>query len=252
MMPSTTIIIPAYNESERISQVLKDIADLVSLNSLNWDVIVSIDGRDGTEEVVRRFSLDHPFIRYEMGRGRSGKGNAIKRVVDDSKGEFTLIADADGAVSLSEIVRGFSFGEGYDVILFNRYSNDGNEIPLRRRIPSRGFNILVRALLGLNVRDTQCGYKVIRTDVAKEAFRRVGVTNTFFDVALLYHIRKMGSRIKEIDVKYTHNGESKFNIMSEIIGQGVSLFAFRLRNSRFYKYIPHWATDLYLRKFRWI
>ena len=252
MLPSATIIIPAYDEGKRIGGVLEEITDFVTVANLKWDVIVSIDGSDNTEDIVKAFSNDYSFVKYERGRGRSGKGHAIKRAIEKSAGEFTLIADADGAVSLQEILRGFSFCNAYDVILFDRYSIDGNEIPLYRRIPSRGFNMLVRTMLGVNVRDTQCGYKLIRTDLIKKAFSRIGVTNTFFDVALLYHINKIGGRIKEIDVKYSHNEESKFNILPEIIGQGVSLFAFRLRHSRFYKYIPSWANELYLRKFRWI
>jgi glycosyltransferase involved in cell wall biosynthesis len=252
VIPSTTIIIPAYNEEGRIGRVLEEIADFVIVNNLKWDVIVSIDGSDKTEEIVKRFSEDYAFIKYERGKGRSGKGNAIKRVVKNSTGEFTLTADADGAISFEDIFKGYAYCDGYDAILFDRYSNERNEIPLHRRIPSRGFNILVRIILGLNVRDTQCGYKLIRTNLVKEAFGKIAVTNTFFDVALLYHIKNMGGRIKEIDVKYSHNVDSKFNIMSEIIGQGVSLFAFRLRHSKFYKYVPHWATELYIRKFRWI
>ena len=252
MMPSTTIIIPAYNEEKRIGRVLEEIADFVTVNNLKWDVIVSIDGSDSTEEIVRSFSNDHSFVKYERGRDRSGKGYAIKRVVDKSTGEFTLIADADGAVSLHEILKGFPYCDTYDAILFDRYSANGNAIPVYRRIPSRGFNILIRAILGLNVTDTQCGYKLVRTNTIKEAFKRIGITNTFFDVALLYHIQKLGGKIKEIEVKYSHRDESKFNIIGEILGQGVSLFAFRIRHSRFYKYIPNWARDLYLRKFRWI
>ena len=251
-LPSVTIIIPAYNEESRIKGVLDEISDFISTNNADWGLIVSVDGDDGTADIVQRYSSIHPFIKLNRGTERGGKGNAIKRVVNKSAGEFTLIADADGAVSLQEILRGFSFCNAYDVILFDRYSIDGNEIPLYRRIPSRGFNMLVRTMLGVNVRDTQCGYKLIRTDFIKKAFSRIGVTNTFFDVALLYHINKIGGRIKEIDVKYSHNEESKFNILPEIIGQGVSLFAFRLRHSRFYKYIPRWANELYLRKFRWI
>ena len=252
LLPSTTIIIPAYNEGERIGKVLEEIKDFVKENNLSWDVIVSIDGNDNTDETVKSFSSDCSFIKYQKGQGRSGKGYAIKRVVNNSTGEFTLIMDADGAVGLVEIVRNFHYLTNYDVILFDRYTNNKNGIPILRRIPSRGFNILVRTLLGLNVRDTQCGYKIVRTDLIKEAFRRVGVTNTFFDVALLYHIKKMGGRIKEVVVTYSHDEGSKFNIMGEIVGQGVSLLAFRLRHSRFYKYIPHWATELYLKKFRWI
>ena len=252
MMPSTTIIIPAYDEEKSIGRVLEEIADFVTVNNLKWDVIVSIDGSDDTEEIVEDFSKEYTFVKYESGRGRSGKGYAIKRVVDKSMGEFTLIADADGAVSLQDILNGLPYCGTYDAILFDRYSADGNAIPLYRRIPSRGFNMLVRTMLGLKVTDTQCGYKLVRTSIIKEAFKRIGVTNAFFDVALLYHIQKLGGKIKEIEVKYSHRDESKFNIIGLILGLGASLLAFRIRHSRFYKYVPHWATDLYLRKFRWI
>ena len=252
MMPSITIIIPAYDEERRIGRVLEEIADFVTVNNLKWDVIVSIDGNDNTEEIVKGLSKEYSFVKYDRGRGRSGKGFAIKRVVDKSMGEFTLIADADGAASLQDILNGFPHCDTYDAILFDRYSADGNAIPLYRRIPSRGFNILVRTMLGLKVTDTQCGYKLVRTSIIKEALKRIGVTNTFFDVALLYHIQKMGGRIKEIEVKYSHRDESKFNIIGLILGLGVSLFAFRIRHSRFYKYVPKWAAELYLRKFRWI
>ena len=252
MMPSATIIIPAYDEEKRIGRVLEEIADFVIVNNLKWDVIVSIDGSDNTEEIVKGLSKEYSFVKYERGKGRSGKGYAIKRVVDRSTGEFTLIADADGAISLQDIFNGLPYCGTYDAILFDRYSSDGNAIPLYRRIPSRGFNMLVRTMLGLKVTDTQCGYKLVRTSIIKEAFKRTGVTNTFFDVALLYHIQKLGGKIKEIEVKYSHRDESKFNIIGEILGQGVSLLAFRIRHSRFYKYVPKWATELYLRKFRWI
>ena len=252
LMPSTTIIIPAFNEEKRIGKVLYEIQSFITANNLNWNVIVSIDGNDNTEEIVKEFSSDYPFIKFHRGKGRNGKGYAIKRVVNNSTGEFTLIMDADGAVGLVDIVKNFQYLTNYDVILLNRYTNSKNRIPLYRRIPSRGFNILVRTVLGINVRDTQCGYKLMRTDLIKEAFRRVGVTNAFFDVALLYHIKKMGGQIKEVDVEYLHDDGSKFNIIAIIVGQGVSLLAFRLRHSRFYRYVPRWATDLYLRKFRWI
>ena len=251
MLP-VTIIIPAYNEESRIKGVLDEISDFISANNADWDLIVSVDGDDGTADIVLRYSSEYPFIKLNRGTERGGKGNAIKRVVNYSRGEFTLIMDADGSVSLDDIVSNIHYLHDYDALLFDRYSNPENSIPLRRRLPSRGFNILVRAFLKVNVRDTQCGYKIIRTDIAKEAFGKIGVTNTFFDVALLYHIRKMGGRLKEIDVKYLHNEESKFNVFPEIIGQGASLFAFILRHSRFYKYIPNWARELYLRKFRWI
>jgi glycosyltransferase involved in cell wall biosynthesis len=249
---SVSIIIPAYNEEKRIGNVLNELIDYINSNSLSWEIIVSIDGYDGTEEIVKEYSEKFAFIKYDKKSGRNGKGNSIKRVLTLVKNDYVLLMDADGSIKFDEIIKNLHYLDSYDVIIFDRYSNHDNHIPLMRRIPSGGFNILVRAFLNINVRDTQCGFKIIRSDLIKRAFSNVSVTNTFFDVALLFYIKMYGGRIIEIPVNYKHDENSKFNVVSEIVGQGVSLLAFTIRHSRFYKYIPDWARNLYYRKFRWI
>jgi len=249
---SISVVIPAYNEENRIGNVLNELIDYINSNSLNWEIIVSIDGNDGTEKIVKGYSEKFSFIKYDKKAGRNGKGNSIKRVLPLVKNDYVLLMDADGSIKFNEIIKNLHYLDSYDVIIFDRYSNHDNHIPLRRRIPSRGFNILVRVLLAIDVRDTQCGFKVIRSDLMKRAFSNISVTNTFFDVAMLYYIKMYGGRIIEIPVNYKHDEDSKFNVVSEIVGQGVSLLAFTIRHSRFYKYIPDWARNLYYRKFRWI
>jgi len=251
-IPSVTIIIPAYNEEKRIGRVLQEISEFITINNPNWNVIVSIDGNDGTEEIVKDYSKKYSFISYNKNGNRAGKGGAIKRVLSEATGEFTIIMDADGSVNFQAIADSLGLVNNYDVILFDRYSKQGNRIPALRRIPSRGFNALVRVLLGIRVNDTQCGYKIVRTEMLKRAFSQISITNTFFDVALLFYLKRSGARIGEVEVAYNHDDESKFNIVGEIIGQGVSLIAFRVRHSRFYKYVPVWARNLYFRKFKWI
>jgi len=251
-IPSVTIIIPAYNEEKRIGRVLREISEFITINGLNWTVILSIDGNDGTEEIVKDYSRKYSFISYNKNGKRGGKGGAIKRGVSESTGEFTILMDADGSISFKAIVDNLSLVKNYDVILFDRYLNEDNHIPILRRIPSRGFNALVRVLFGIKVSDTQCGYKIIRTEMLKKAFSQVSVTNTFFDVALLFYLKGMGARIGEVSVAYNHDEESRFNVVAEVLGQGVSLIAFRIRHSRFYKYVPEWTKELYYRKFRWI
>jgi len=251
-IPSVTIIIPAYNEEKRIGRVLKEISEFITTSNPNWNVIVSIDGNDKTEEIVNDYSKKYSFISYTKNGNRSGKGGAIKRVVSEATGEFTVIMDADGSVNFQTIADNLSLVSNYDVILFDRYSKQGNHIPALRRVPSRGFNALVRVLLGIRVNDTQCGYKIVRTEMLKRAFSQISITNTFFDVALLFYLKRSGARIGEVEVAYNHDDESKFNIVGEIMGQGVSLIAFRVRHSRFYKYVPEWARNLYFRKFKWI
>jgi len=219
---------------------------------VNWNVIVSIDGNDGTEGIVKGMMREYSFISYDKNHVRGGKGWAIKRVVNRASGEFTILMDADGSISFSDIIKAMNMTESYDVIIFDRYSGNKSEIPLIRRISSRGLNILVKVLLGIKVNDTQCGYKIIRTYMLKEAFTEVAVTNAFFDVDLLYHLNNIKPRINIIKIDYRHDGNCKFNVFSSTVGHGISLMAFRLRHSRFYKYVPDWARELYSRKFKWI
>ena len=251
-IPSVTIIIPAYNEEKRIGRVLREISEFIVINHLDWNVIISLDGNDNTEEIIKQFSKDYPFISYNKYNGRSGKGFAVKRVMNDSKGEFTMLMDADGSVRLESILRGFEFLPQYDMIIFDRYSAKENNIPLHRRFPSRGYNFLVRLFFNIRVNDTQCGYMIMKTEIAKSAFNSITISNGFFYVPLLYYVKKSGGEIKEIPIKYEYESESKFRVLEMVLGGGISLLAFRLRHSRLYKYVPEWTKELYYRKFKWI
>ena len=247
-----TVIIPAYNEERRIGPVLIDLCQFISESKLRWSIIVSIDGNDSTINIVKKMMTSFPFLSYIKGNGRSGKGEAIRRAVHPATGEYFIFMDADNSIELSEVLSGIPELEKNDAVILERYTSEFNHIPFLRRFASRGFNILVQALLGLKVKDTQSGYKIMKADITKKSFDSMTVTNTFFDVALLYKIKKLGGRITEKPVKYKHDEESKFNVVSEIVGQGVSLLAFRIRHSPFYVYIPKSIRDLYYRKFRWI
>jgi glycosyltransferase involved in cell wall biosynthesis len=249
---SFTIIIPAYNEIKRISPVLNDVCSFIYENDLPWEVIVSIDGNDGTDNLVNEMIIRFPFLTYTKGKGRDGKGAAIKRAISIASGEYFILMDADNSVSFREIYVAIPEIENNDVVILERYSSERNHIPFFRRFASRGFNILVQSLLGLRVSDTQSGYKIIRSELAKRSFDSMTVTNTFFDVAFLFKVKQLGGRIKEKPVVYSHDGESKFNVVSEVFGQGMSLLAFRIRYSPIYKHIPESLKNLYYKKFRWI
>lgn len=247
-----SIIIPAYNEEKRIKPVLEDIVDYITQNNLDWDIILAIDGNDGTEDLVKNFLPSYNNIRIVKASGRSGKGGSIKRSLNFVKSEFVILMDADNSIPFSTMIKNLHLIFEFDCIIFSRYTASMNEIPPVRRIISRGFNWLLRLSLDLNIRDTQSGYKIIKTKPFKKAMREVSVTNTFFDVAMLYHMSRDNVRIKEIEVHYDHKEGSKFHPLAEVIGQGTSLLAFRIRYSRFYRYIPKELIMLYYRKFRWI
>ena len=246
-----TVVIPAYNEEERIGTTLQEISELIADNKLQWKVIVSIDGRDRTEEIVSSFSIRFPFISSLRSLTRSGKGAALKRALKYVDSKYLVTMDADGAVNLKSIIANLKFLNGDDVLIFSRYF-DGNYIPTFRKFLSRGYNVLVRSLLGLRIRDTQSGYVAAESEPFIKAMNKVGVTNEFYCIILYYYLTKEKAKIREIPTNYKHDNGSKFSHTGMIIGGTISLFAFLLRHSRFFKYIPKELVSLYYRKLRWI
>lgn len=246
-----TVIVPAYNEEKIIGSTLDEICEFISGNNLQWNVVVSVDGTDRTREIANSYTTKYNFVSCLYSGERGGKGAAVKRVLDSIKSDYVILMDADRSMAFNTIIKGLNLLGEFDGLIFSRYFKE-NKIPLMRKILSRGFNILVRASLQIGVMDTQTGYKVFKTGQFVAAMRKVGSTNTFFDIALLYYLKEQRTNIKEVASAYVHRDESKFHPIGEIFGQGMSLLAFRLRHSRFYRYIPKQLVDLYYKKFKWI
>ena len=232
-----TVIIPAYNEENRILPVLNEVCTFIFNNTLSWEVVVSIDGTDRTEIITKEMKEKFPFLNYTKGTGRSGKGGAIKRVLPEIHGEFTVLMDADGSIAFEEIVRAFLLLDKSDVVIMSRYKKNNN-IPFLRRFLSRGFNIIVRSVTGLNVSEAQSGYNIFRTEFFATSMQSVTVTNASYEVPLMYYIKKMGRRILETSAEYTHDENWKLNPISMAMSFGISLIAFRIRNSPPYAYVP--------------
>ena len=247
-----SIIIPAYNEEKRIKPVLEEICSYIKTNDLPWNIIISIDGNDGTEMYVKKIMNEYQFLSYTKGKGRSGKGGAIKRVLDYRLGDFVILMDSDGAIPFEDIISSIPLLKKYDVVNFDRYKIRTNKIPFIRRFVSRGYNIYLRMLLGLNINDTQCGYKIIKADVAKNIFAKITVSNGFFYSNLFFYLKQLNAPIIEVPIRYNHVDGSKFNVSSMILGGFVSAMAFRIRMSPLGRFIPNAIYELYYRKFRWI
>jgi dolichyl-phosphate beta-glucosyltransferase len=247
-----SIIMPAYNEENRIKPVLEEICSYIQTNNLQWNIIVSIDGNDGTEMYVRKVMSEYQFVNYNKGKGRSGKGGAIKRAFNYKLGDYVILMDSDGAIAFNDILNSVPLLNKYDVINFDRYKNRTNKIPLIRRFVSRGYNLYLKTLLNLNINDTQCGYKIMKTDVAKNIFTKITISNGFFYSNLFFYLKQLNTPVIEVPIRYNHINGSKFNVSSMVLGGFVSAMAFRIRMSPFVKFIPKAMYELYYRKFRWI
>ena len=247
-----TVVIPAYNEENRLGPVLKEICEAIRQRGLPWNVIISIDGNDRTDELVREMMGHYHFLNFIKGNGRNGKGGAIRRALNLASGDYVMLMDADGAIAFEEMVKHIDLLDQYDMINFDRYRKKDNKIPGFRRFVSRGYNIYIRVLFKLNVNDTQCGYKIMRTSDARCVFGKLTITNGFFYSPLFVYLKKMEVKVIEVSVDYNHSEGSKFSVASMVLGGFVSALAFRVRNSPLWKYVPKGLVDLYYRKFRWI
>ena len=238
---SVSVIIPAYNEEKRITHVLKDILNLISANQLNWNIIIAIDGDDGTADLVSKFKKSFPNIIYKVNKKRYGKGYAIKQAVIgniNQLGNTVIIMDADNSMKFTEVLSNINKMDKTDILIFNRYGRCNN-IPFRRRFLGRTFNIMVKGILRLKIDDTQSGYKIFRKRALIEDINKTSVNGAFFDVSLLYHATRDGHSIKEINSKtYRHNNGSTFNTAKLTFAMFISIFALKFRYSKFYNMLP--------------
>lgn len=112
--------------------------------------------------------------------------------------------------------------------------------------------MIVRSITALSVSDTQSGYKLFHTDLFVNAMQKVTLTNASYDVALLYHIKKLGGHITEMPAKYSHANNGKLNPLSMTLSFGISLFAFMLIENSIMRhpkrYRGGWVNGIFIRR----
>ena len=252
--PEVSIIIPAYNEEKRIIPVLNEIQNLITERNLNWEVIVAVDGEDKTLQIVNSYEQNCHTIKANHSIKREGMGGAIKRGILSSSGELLILMDSDGSTSLKDLLNSISMLETelYQIINFDRYTLKVNFIPLKRRLASRVFNIILRGIFRIDVNDTQCGYKLMRRDAILPFLKSITVSNAFFLTALFIYSKNAGLKTTEIPIKYEHSYGSKFNIIMTGLSYMVSITAFFLKNSKYFNRIPTPLKNLYYKKLRYL
>ena len=232
-----SIIIPAYNERDRIKKSLDSYIPVIESFNLPYEIIVVIDGNDGTEDVIRNYNN----LSYFKSSVRLGKGGAVKKGLLMAQYKYVGFVDADGSLVPEDFKRLLQQIQDNSCVISSRYVNGSkwiNKEPFFKRFASRGFNLFVNLVLNLKVKDTQCGAKFFKFDIIKKIIPQIEVTNWTFDVAILYHIKRMGYNIKEIPVKWSHDLGTKFNYTGSIMPMFVTVIAIKLMNSRIKDYVP--------------
>jgi dolichyl-phosphate beta-glucosyltransferase len=234
---SYSIIIPAYNESERLAVSLPKVLDYLDRQGIPAEIVVVSDGStDDTADVVRRFARMHPEVRLLENPGNRGKGYTVRHGMLDATGDVLLFTDADLSSPITEAGKLFEAIEGgADVAIGSRWLRaelQTERQPWHRQLYGRLFNLALRITLGLNYCDTQCGFKAFTRAAAHTIFSRQHVERWGFDPELLFLANKFKLRTVEVPVAWAHDHRSKISPLRDGIKMGVEMLSVRWNEIR--------------------
>ena len=227
-----SIVIPAYNEEQRIQKTLSAFEWHFS-RKYNTEIIVVCDGNtDRTPEIVAKYSKRHKHVHLLTFPIRLGKGGGAVQGLKVATGGIIGFVDADSSTSTSDydhLVQTL-LRKKVDGAIASRYLPESKILvkqPLYRKFLSRGWNLWVRLLFGIPFTDTQCGAKVFRKEAIQEVIPKMKSHGFEFDVELLWRIQKAGYKITEVPTTWAHMEQSKFRV-KDIAGMFFRLLATRL------------------------
>ncbi len=212
-----SVIIPAYNEAERIEASLEKARDYFRGQAYSCEILVVDDGsRDSTSEIVRRHEGE--MIRLVQQPRNMGKGAAVRRGMLEARGELRIFSDADFSTPITETARMLKYLQDYDVVIGSRAIDNSyikEHQPWYRESMGKMFNRLVQMVAVPGIMDTQCGFKGLRAAAAEDIFRRTKIDGFSFDVEMLFLARRLEYSIKEIPVEWYNDARSTLNPVSD-------------------------------------
>jgi len=228
--PTYSIVIPAYNESARLPATLAKVLAYVHAQGWDAEVIVVNDGsRDNTADIVREFAAKDPALRLVENPGNRGKGYSVRNGMLSARGRVVLFSDADLSSPIEEAPKLFqALEQGADIAIGSRWLRAETQTqrqPLYRQVFGRVFNLMLRLTLGLNYKDTQCGFKAFKQRPAQTVFPLQRIDRWGFDPEILFLARKFGFKVQEVSVAWGHSGGTRINPLTD----GTRMFLEMLR-----------------------
>lgn len=223
MTPVLSIVIPAWNEEQRLPGTLAALIEFLEQQPYANELIVADDGStDGTVAIAEGFRERFPALDV-LRLDHRGKGYAVRQGMLRARGHYVLFADADLAVPIAEWNKLQPFLErGYDVVIGSREGIGARRVgePRYRHVMGRVFNFVVRVVALGDVQDSQCGFKAFSAEAAQRIFGAVrlygadarplrGAAVTAFDVEVLFLARRLGYHVKEVPITWHYGVETK-------------------------------------------
>lgn len=238
---SFSLIIPAYNEEQRLPRTLSRVCEWVSEINFPIEILVMDDGStDKTAEIVRDFSLKESRIRLIQSKRNLGKMVQILKGFKLAKYEIVGVMDADGAADVNEFSRLFPRLVNSDIIIGSRYLR-GNlpsiaGKPLFARLLSKGYTNLFRLFFKVPVYDPQIGFKIYKRKILKNLLPIISRTDGMTDTEIIIKAYGMGLKIAEVPIMYHHiSAHSKVNRARSVIPVIIALASIWFDSNKLYK-----------------
>ncbi len=219
--PHLSIVVPAFNEEERLPRTLARLAEYYDAQTYDYDVAVVSDGsKDGTAKVVEDFARAHPKFRLVEYQPNRGKGFAVRTGMLAAPGDLVLFCDADLATPQEETEKLLASMKktGAEVAIGSRpMAASTLEVrqPWYREMLGRMFNFAVQKMACKGIDDTQCGFKIFTRTACQDVFSRCKLDGFSFDFEALMVAKDLGYKIDEVPIRWSHVEGSKVVLMRD-------------------------------------
>ncbi|MEB0288263.1 glycosyltransferase family 2 protein [Cryobacterium sp. 10I1] len=202
--PRVSVVIPAYNEEWRILPTVGAIATHMCSRGEPWELIIADDGSTDTTVSLLQ-DLRFPNMTVLVAAKNTGKGDAVRRGMLAARGEFILFADADQSTPIEQFDHLMAkIDAGYDVVVGSRAAAGAavSGKSALRKVLSRGLHVMVSVGFGIEIADTQCGFKLFTAPAARSLFTLQVVDGFSFDLEVIYLAGRLGLSTAEVPVEW--------------------------------------------------
>lgn len=222
--PSVSLIIPCFNESARIPLLFDGLQSFVDRWQGKCEFIL-VD--DGSTDHTAAMIVAHDFFKdyhareqiFLIQQSNTGKGGALQAGIARARGEFVLTLDADMATSPLELCHWLAqknvFSDNEILIASRELKTSSVKDSAKRKFVGHIFNFIIRHAVGLDQQDTQCGFKLYPSAIARQLFASLQTPGWAHDVEILLKAKQAGYRITEMPVKWEAIPGSKVNIVRD-------------------------------------
>ncbi len=225
-----SVVIPAYDEAERLGPGLARAMEYLTGRGLDYELLVVDDGsRDATAEVAAGMAGVR-VLRHERNRG---KGAAIKTGILASRGAKLLLSDADFSTPIEEMEK-LEPRLAEAVLVVGSRAVAGADVrqrqPFYRELMGKVWNLIIRTIGVRGLRDTQCGFKLVRGDAARTLGSEMTIDGFAYDVELIWLARRRGWEVAEVGVVWVNSPDSRVDPLRSSLGMLRDVIRIRLRH----------------------